>query len=558
MRKLLKIFVITLALIFGLSSNFVHAYISEDEPDYYLQENEMEDYINDTDEEDVRLDYDYDVDYVSEEESNAELEQQVIRINEEDSNIIRAMFTSPATGDLFIGYFDSQTGIASFHNMNDEFLFYRMLESEEDFWELVAINAEATSHHQSPEQHTRIDNVDRANRNVSRIDVETRTLIEYDEHGNRTETFLGDELMERFPNSRAFQEVDIAPFFDLRVRRTVFAASHPRHGNSMGGFFNTRSVDRFLDLLTFSFPSGMRTVDVMFVNEIGDDSSVHFDVRPNQEVWHRIRFAGEPYTALVSSLDGRFENVEFRLFTDSPTQNVTVTLNPQGGSVSPSSIVRMAGVPYRSGGALPTPSRTGGRRFIDWFDSSSLFWGTRIRDGSIVPHNNHTLHARWTDPDRHNPMWWPPDSSYRTEIRFRYINNATVNWNTWHSAMERGRLNWNNSGVNVRIDVNNSAISTVTVAPNGLELYGIVTVTSEPAFFMTLNSRLIPMANVPLDTMITRVMAHELGHVLGLADNPFPPRDDSIMNTGARFHHTTRPSSFDLDSAVMIYGELGF
>ena len=72
-----------------------------------------------------------------------------------------------------------------------------------------------------------------------------------------------------------------------------------------------------------------------------------------------------------------------------PVVSYTVTLNPNGGSVSPTSIKVSANGTYSG---LPNPSKTG-YTFAGWYTSD----GAKKENGSgIASNSNHTLTARWT------------------------------------------------------------------------------------------------------------------------------------------------------------------
>jgi len=73
------------------------------------------------------------------------------------------------------------------------------------------------------------------------------------------------------------------------------------------------------------------------------------------------------------------------------TQQITIHLNPNGGSVSPTSIQRAAGT-YTMG-FLPTPTRGAGWRFVAWYDAQT--GGNRITSNTRVPNTNTTFWARW-------------------------------------------------------------------------------------------------------------------------------------------------------------------
>jgi len=157
-------------------------------------------------------------------------------------------------------------------------------------------------------------------------------------------------------------------------------------------------------------------------------------------------------------------------------------------------------------------------------------------------------------------MWWPPANSGTTTIPFRYVVNNDVDWQLWHRQMEAGRNSWNNSAARVEFVINSSSnnIATARSLPNGL--YGLMTMGSgiNYTFSIQLNTNTIPDSPIPLTDMIARVMAHELGHVMGLEDNPSDNsgrRIDSVMNSVSfipEWNHIA-PTSFDVESANMIY-----
>lgn len=91
--------------------------------------------------------------------------------------------------------------------------------------------------------------------------------------------------------------------------------------------------------------------------------------------------------------DGYIEEVIHNEFSvgDPPPLPYTVSLNANGGSVSPTSITVSANGTYSG---LPTPSRTG-YNFLGWFTSAS--GGTQKSNGSGLASNiNHTLYAHWS------------------------------------------------------------------------------------------------------------------------------------------------------------------
>ena len=78
------------------------------------------------------------------------------------------------------------------------------------------------------------------------------------------------------------------------------------------------------------------------------------------------------------------------LYAQWTVANTTLTLDPQGGTVSPTSVTVTPGQPY---GTLPTPTRTS-YGFDGWFTAAT--GGTQVTAASTVPMGNHTLYAQWT------------------------------------------------------------------------------------------------------------------------------------------------------------------
>jgi hypothetical protein len=257
--------------------------------------------------------------------------------------------------------------------------------------------------------------------------------------------------------------------------------------------------------------------------------------------------------------------VQLRFFAvgQAAPSGVTVTLNPNGGSVSPTSITRTPGNTYGSGGSLPTPTRIGDPLFIDWFTTSGTTGGTRIRNNSTVPNSNHTLFARWTNPNRHDIRWWPPVDSGTTRIPLRFNYAAQPQY--WRTNIHRAVNNWNASNTRVsfyssdlwsanQVFVTNSAQSWVGICTpldwNGPHITRFEVVLNSRMMYWNARDRGNPLGlynNVY--TAITHVMLHELGHSIGLRDDPIGTTD-SIMIIGSE---RLTPSSFDIQSVNMIY-----
>jgi len=372
------------------------------------------------------------------ERTRQRLQERIQYEERANPDIIGEVLTSAIDDTLFIAYFDTTTGRVSFYNADGQREdWYRYVDGEAGFNELVAINAEVTSEPLDARAARATADRSAVNRNTSEIDVETRMLIEYDEYGNRTETYLSEDLMEMFPNSRVFegmaqvsyvehtelteQFAGIAPLFDHRLWMRVPWAEHPQQTNRSllvgGGYFNTiRNQHTRVEFWTYAFPAGMQTIDVFITNRIGDCWTVRLSVQPWREVVHNLRFAGEPYGAFVSCFRGPFNNVEMRFFAAprAMAQNFTITyrssFHPNGHGDLPANQTVTAGTSV----AIRHPSNNfraavNGFTFDGW-NTSPSGPGTWFSPGEtiIMPSHNMTLYARWrlTAPRvSANPEW---------------------------------------------------------------------------------------------------------------------------------------------------------
>jgi len=234
------------------------------------------------------------------------------------------------------------------------------------------------------------------------------------------------------------------------------------------------------------------------------------------------------------------------------TPSVRLTFNPNGGTVIPT----FRDVPRGSVVSnLPTPTRTG-RHFVDWFNTSATTGGNRIRNGMNAPNTNTTYWARWTDPNRHCQSWWPAANSGTTNIDFNVFlivsGNATLN-----SGVNIGMNAWNNSAARVNFARNFSSVNTVSIIfdDNSRVRVGEIG-TRITQFHVQLNPHQIEALarsyGVTQTQVAGHIMAHELGHVLGLKDNPYFGGVASVMRQeGIHIHNTV--TSFDVQSVNMIY-----
>lgn len=136
----------------------------------------------------------------------------------------------------------------------------------------------------------------------------------------------------------------------------------------------TFETDGIKNVLWIYCPNGdtLTYEDVGFAYDLGFGMSGHFQ-------------------ALVQTWNGIGSKISDRIDFYVGNQTVTVTFNPNGGSVSPTTKTVTIGSTY---GTLPTPTRTY-YNFDGWYTSAS--GGSKVTASTTVTATtNHTLYAHWT------------------------------------------------------------------------------------------------------------------------------------------------------------------
>lgn len=107
--------------------------------------------------------------------------------------------------------------------------------------------------------------------------------------------------------------------------------------------------------------------------------------------WESVEGGGGASFSVGASFTEFYYDTLFASVTCNP---VTITLNPNGGSVTPTSITVIPSVQY---GSLPTPVRSG-HTFKGWYTAAT--GGVQVTGASVAPSTATTIYAQWNQTEK--------------------------------------------------------------------------------------------------------------------------------------------------------------
>jgi len=257
---------------------------------------------------------------------------------------------------------------------------------------------------------------------------------------------------------------------------------------------------------------------------------------------------------------------------------ITITFNANGGAPIPNPTRNIT--PNAMIGQTmtlpPGPRRQGpslGHRFVGWFTHPTA--GVPI--ATYIPRDrNVTAYARWTcnvalNETRIRYPWWSTNVIPLKSFELQWTVGST-----WHNGVSQGMRSWNDSMAPITFTESPVSGNLVFLREScntieqllGTRTFGVFYPNSrERGEFTSFEITLCPRAiaahaddnDIEISSVIASVMAHELGHVIGLRDGNQPWNghptilgdrvDASIMNGLS----VTGPQDFDIESVRLIY-----
>lgn len=151
---------------------------------------------------------------------------------------------------------------------------------------------------------------------------------------------------------------------------------------------------------------------------------------------------------------------------------------------------------------------------------------------------------------------------YARHLNFRWQSTTVPMRNfsfnaVWQPAMQAGITNWNTRNTRVTFVTNATSNNMITAGQFNDTWFGLASMqvsgSSINRFTIYMNSRTIANSATNPSNFITSVFAHELGHIIGLDDNPVAAQNGSIMNHARNRNTLTVPTAFDVESVNMLY-----
>ena len=237
----------------------------------------------------------------------------------------------------------------------------------------------------------------------------------------------------------------------------------------------------------------------------------------------------------------------------------TITWNQNGGT----NVVNWQRIRGHAIGPLPATTRASYTRNDHWFNTANITGGTRTTASTHVPNSNVTYTARWhnlTSSTRHMNQW-----NHSNVIPIRTITGPDA---TWTNAIRGGMTTW--SGTSTSISFNHVAQGNNTIVARTFEWTDLGRYYRRESTGTTATGLRVTRFDIHLQTetitnyhrdhrarlghtlsdIIQSVTIHELGHALGLGDNPGGTTNNSIMN----FYNTLLvPTAFDVRSVNLLF-----